>query len=132
MKENREEASYWSEIERRRKSRGRVNLRVSDEELAELKKRAELSEASLSGYVKAAALGAPIPRRARQASPDSAALRQMLGQLGKLGSNANQLARAANAGSLTDYREAKEALEAIRAELAEMRVHLLEALGAEP
>lgn len=132
----------WSEAKRR--SQHRVNLRVTDDEFAELEKRAETASASLSGYVKAAALGAPIPRRtSRPVNIDRAAVLKLLAELGKLGSNANQTARANNllarsvmSGDPADSGEVKNAitegrrsLEKINAELVELRGAIYDALN---
>lgn len=131
----------WSEAQRR--SRRRVNIRLNEKEFTELEERAERAGVSISGYVKAAALGAPMPRRTtRPISVDRTAVLKLLAELGRIGSNVNQtakannvLARAVSSAPPADVAEVKRAidqgsrsLEQINAELLTMKRAIYDAL----
>lgn len=121
----------WNEAKRR--SRRRVNLRLSEEEFSELERRAELTEASISAYVKAAALEAPMPRRTtRPVSIDRAAVLKLLAELGRIGSNLNQtakannvLARAVSSSPPADVAEVKRAITDGSRSLEQTAAHLV-------
>jgi len=132
----------WNEACRR--NRQRVNLRVTDAQAEQLEQRAAALQVSVSAYVKAVALGQPMPRRtSRPVNADSAAILKLLAELGKVGSNANQIARANNVLARTvaseefaDIREVKAAvaagkehLEQINATIETMRSVIFDALN---
>lgn len=108
-------------------------LRLTDEERARLER--EAAGAPLGSYIKAKALGAPLPvRRSGLAVRDREALAQGLALLGRshLASNLNQLAYAANIGSLPLTPETEAELRAALADVRELRRLFLAALGMKP
>ncbi|MDQ2764731.1 MAG: MobC family plasmid mobilization relaxosome protein [Pseudomonadota bacterium] len=100
-------------------------VRLTDEQRAELTRRADRAGLSVGGYLVSAALGRPPPRHSRRPSVDQKMLAQVLGAVGRIGSNVNQLARIANSG---DWPE-REDIEAARADILWMRDMLFVALG---
>lgn len=99
-----------------------LSIRPTDEQRAEIVRRAERAGMSVNRYLLTAALSgsdvAPSrpPRRAPALDGATLALlRGLLGQVGQLGNNVNQLARTANLGRLANGAECGPAL------LAEVR-----------
>jgi hypothetical protein len=108
-----------------RQRRAFVPVRYSDDEKAEIHRRAERAGISASDYVRMQVLGMPMPRAQRRPSTEQKELARILGQLGKLGSNINQIAAATNSGNAPPPSYIARAL----AELAEMRDAVIAALG---
>lgn len=95
---------------------------------------AEAKGTPLGAYIKAKALGAPIPARLRQsglAVEDRQALGQALALLGasRLSSNINQLAHLAHIGVLPVTLELQDELHAALADIRSVRTLLITALG---
>lgn len=108
------------------------SIRLSAEERTRLV--SEAAGAPLGTYIKAKALGAPLPSRVRRTGvsiEDRQALARVLALLGgsRLASNLNQLARLANSGALPlDPETGAELLDAVSI-IREIRLLLLIALG---
>jgi hypothetical protein len=108
------------------------SIRLTAEERARLV--AEAKGAPLGTYIKAKALGAPIPARVRRsgiAVEDRQALAKVLALLGgsRLASNLNQLAKLANTGALPVDPETEAELADAASIVREIRLLLLIALG---
>lgn len=104
-----------------------LSVRLTDEERAELERRAERSGLTLGGYFKSAVFNTPPPPQSRRPPADRAELGKLLVAIGRIGNNVNQLAKVANAGS---WPEAKD-LEKARADIRWIRQALMKALGIE-
>lgn len=105
-----------------------LSVRLSAEEIAELRSRAEQSGLTISGYFKAAVFNTPPLKRSRRVTHDQESLARLLASVGRIGSNINQLARVANMGS---WAEADMLMEAA-ADIRWMRRTLMAALGITP
>jgi len=110
----------------------RITLRLSEEELAKLKKLS--CGVSLSAYIRKCLFGkdtAPRKVRARVPVKDQEALAQVLGLLGQthFANNLNQIAYEANCGSLLMDEETESEIKLACAHIAWIRVKLIEALG---
>jgi len=108
------------------------SIRLTAEERARLM--AEAKGAPLGTYIKAKALGAPLPARVRRtgiAVEDRQALAKVLALLGgtRLASNLNQLAKLANTGALPVDQETESELADAVSIVREIRLLLLIALG---
>lgn len=89
-----------------------VHLRLTADEAARMRARAEASGLSLSAYIRRSALdGAPPPAPAAGAGE----LRALYTELRRIGNNLNQIARAMNANGLDGAAPA-----AVRASLSEL------------
>jgi hypothetical protein len=116
----------WSQAKRQRQ---RVfQLRLTDDEHAELAARAESAGVSVAGLIRHRCLEQSPPRARRRPHVDAAALMKLLGQVGHIGSNINQLARAANAGGWPSH----SALDDAARDVADMRAAIRRALGKDP
>ena len=110
----------------------RLTLRVTEDELAQLKKLS--SGISLSAYIRKCVFGKDVaPRKVRSRVPvkDQEALAQVLGLLGQthFANNLNQIAYEANCGSLLMDEETENEIKMACAHIAWIRVKLIEALG---
>ena len=110
----------------------RITLRLTEEELAKLKKLS--SGLSLSGYIRDCLFGKNAsPRKVRSRVPvkDQEALAQVLGLLGqtRIANNLNQIAHEANCGSLLMDEYTEIEIKKACAHIAFIRVKLIEALG---
>lgn len=105
-----------------------VGVRFSEQERAELIRRADACGVGLSTFLRMQALDVPPPRASRKPPVDRAAVAQLLAQIGKLGSNVNQIAHHLNAGGPGSSRIMAEAIAAV----IDMRAACLEALGRKP
>ena len=110
----------------------RLTLRVTEDELAQLKKLS--SGISLSAYIRKCVFGKDtVPRKVRSRVPvrDQEALAQVLGLLGqtRIANNLNQIAYEANCGSLLMDQETEDEIKLACAHIAFIRVKLIEALG---
>ncbi len=98
-----------------------LRVRLTPEEMEQLKRDADTAAVSLSDVARAQLLNAPIPKRKYRRSVDHERMAEVLQQLGKIGGNLNQLAKVANTtGDLShvrNIRELKAELEAIRDEV---------------
>lgn len=103
-------------------------VRLSDEELHQLNRRAATAGLPVGTYLRVQALGSAGPRAQRRPVIEKEILARLLGHLGKVGSNLNQLAAAANSGDPVQ----RSSLEHGLADLAAMRRAVLEALGRQP
>ena len=101
------------------------SVRLSDDERAELVRRAEAAGLSIGGYWKSAVFNIPPPRKSRRPRTDTAELAKLLGQLGRVGNNINQLARILNYEGSVEIPELVTALK----DLAEMRAAVMHVLG---
>jgi hypothetical protein len=115
-----------------RKHSPRVTLRLTEEELARLKRAAE--GVSISAYIRKQLFGDQASlRKTRNRVPvkNQKALAQVLGKLGetRIANNLNQIAYEANCGSLLMDQQTEEELKIACAHIAWMRVKLIEALG---
>ena len=114
-----------------RKRLAPFSIRLTETERARLTE--EASGTALGAYIKAKALGGPLPRRRSSGQPiqDQAALAQVLALLGRshLANNLNQLAKLANTGSLPLTPEIASELLAAIEDVRDMRRLLLSALG---
>ena len=85
-----------------------LRVRLTPEEMAQLKRDADIAAVSVSDVARAQLLSAPIPKRRYRKSADHEKLAEVLQQLGKIGTNLNQIAKVANStGELTHFRNAK-------------------------
>lgn len=103
-----------------------VSVRFTQDEYVKLQERAHAAAIEVSALIRKAALDVEIPRRAKQRSPDIAALGRAIVALNRVGSNINQLARVAHqTGDALSYRVAEEdrvaLAEAARAVMAALR-----------
>jgi len=107
---------------RKRQRRHTVQVVLSDDELAEVKHKAQACGLSYSSYGRAAMLGTPGPRARRSPPVNAEALGRATAALNKVGSNLNQVAHRLNAGdpTLTDQ-ECFAALAEARAAAAAIR-----------
>jgi len=111
---------------RKRQRRHTVQIVLSDDELAEVKHKAQACGLSYSSYGRASMLGTPGPRARRSPPINAEALGRATAALNKVGSNLNQVAYRLNAGdrTITEH-ECFAALAEVRAALA----RILEILG---
>ncbi|MGB7431801.1 MAG: CopG family transcriptional regulator [Ahrensia sp.] len=110
----------------------RVTLRLTEDELARLKRAAE--GVSISAYIRKQLFGdlASLRKtRSRVPVKNQKALAQVLGKLGetRIANNLNQIAYEANCGSFLMDQQTEEELKVACAHIAWMRVKLIEALG---
>jgi hypothetical protein len=110
----------------------RITLRLTEGELARLKRAAE--GVSISAYIRKQLFGDHVSlRKTRSRVPvkNQKALAQVLGKLGetRIANNLNQIAYEANCGSLLMDQQTEEELKIACAHIAWMRVKLIEALG---
>jgi hypothetical protein len=111
---------------RKRQRRHTVQIVLSDDELAEVKHKAQACGLSWSSYGRASMLGTPGPRARRSPTVEAEALGRATAALNKVGSNLNQVAHVLNAGGNTvTTQECFAALAEVRAALA----RILEILG---
>ena len=101
------------------------SVRLSDDERAELVRRAEAAGLSIGGYWKSAVFNLPPPRKSRRPRTDTAELAKLLGSLGRVGNNINQLARILNEEGSVEIHGLTNALK----DLADMRAAVMHALG---
>lgn len=105
-------------------------IRLSRDQRARLER--EAAGAPLGTYIKAKALGTPLPmRRSGLIIEDRAAFARALALLGqsRLSNNLNQLANLANIGALPFTPEIEEELREALADVRQVRSLLVEALG---
>lgn len=110
----------------------RVTLRLTEDELARLKRAAE--GVSVSAYIRKQLFGNDVSlrkTRSRTLVKNQEALAQVLGKLGetRIANNLNQIAHEANCGSLLMDQQTEQELKLACAYIAWMRVKLIEALG---
>ena len=110
----------------------RVALRLSEDELARLKKLCD--SMTYSAYIRKCLFGKhATPRKVRSRSPvkDEEALAQVLGLLGqsRIANNLNQLAHEANCGTLLLDEQAYNELNEAYVHICFMRTELIRALG---
>jgi len=111
---------------RKRQRRHTVQIVLSDDELAEVRHKAQACGLSYSSYGRASMLGTPGPRARRSPTVNAEALGHATAALNKVGSNMNQIAHVLNAGrSTVTTQECFAALAEVRAALA----RILEILG---
>lgn len=103
-----------------------IRVRVSAEEHAKAKLRADRSGLSMSAYFRAAALDAKPLRAERQPAINRKAMAQLLGQLGMV---RQELRDAAELG---DGKRCTELIESFERDFWELRALCFEALGREP
>lgn len=103
-------------------------VRLTDDERADVKARADRAGLSIGGYFKAAVFDQPPSRQSRRPPVDKQELARLMGAIGRIGSNVNQLARHANAGSWPDAR----ALDDACSDIHWMRDAVMRALGITP
>lgn len=122
----------WSKV--RRKAPKIVNLRLTPEEEAELRQRAEGHGTSVAHYLKAIGLSKPVTVRARKRSvtADVELLRSIHADLGRLAGNSYQIVRGLNFNRQVPEAESLAMLREIRAALKQLRSQLFEALDREP
>lgn len=130
LKETFESVSVKRNMARRHSPR--VTLRLTEDELARLKRVAE--GISVSAYIRKQLFGdlASLRKtRSRVPVKNQKALAQVLGKLGetRIANNLNQIAYEANCGSLLMDQQTEEELKVACAHIAWMRVKLIEALG---
>lgn len=113
-----------------RQRRETMSIRVTKEERALIKAKAERAGVTVGTYARDAMIGTYAPRRVRRPPAEKAELVRILGELGKLGSNVNQLAAKANIGLLRVLDPM--ALAQLQDDLDEMRDDLMRALGRQP
>lgn len=93
------------------------NVRLSDDERAELTRRAELVGLNDADYFRQMCLANPPLRKSRRSTPDVQAILKLLARINKLGGNINQIAARLNAGGfagLPILREAALDVQAMR------------------
>ena len=103
----------------------RISIRLSDDERAEIERRAESAGLSMGGYCKSVIFNTPPPRRSRRAVIEKVELSRLLGQAGMVGNNLNQIARQLNQYSAIDLLEVSSALQ----DVSELRNAIMKALG---
>lgn len=106
-----------------------VAVRCTPDEYAALQAKAAAAGLTVSGYLRAAALGSPGVRSARRPPVEREELARALGLLGRYGGNLNQLARMANT---TGALPTEAALVALGDEVRAVRDALMRALGRDP
>jgi len=114
--------------ETRQRSEG-VRIRLTADELAEVKAAADRAGLAIGSHGRAMLLNGKAPRAVRTPPVDRQALAQVLAQLGKsrLANNLNQIAHALNSGDRHDT----DALDRALREITDMRNALMTALGRE-
>lgn len=111
-----------------RQRRASIPVRYSDEERAEVHRRAERAGLTVSAYVRVQTLEIAGPRSQRRPAVEAQLLAKLLGQIGRIGNNVNQIAHAANAGEPPRGSRLAEAFD----DIARMRAAVMEALGRNP
>lgn len=101
------------------------SIRLSQEERAEIEKRAADAGLTIGGYCKSIIFNAPPPRRSRRPPIDKVELARLLGEIGRLGNNLNQIAHKLNMEVLIDLPELQSALK----DLGILRASVVMALG---
>jgi hypothetical protein len=86
-----------SESEQRKRHR-RLPTRWTDEEFAELTRRADALGLSRNAYIRLKAIGDAGPRSQKVPRAGTKDLAKLLAEVNKIGSNINQIARALNRG----------------------------------
>jgi Mobilization protein NikA len=135
-----------------------IRIRVDEKEHAAINKLADQHGLPPPALLRQTLLNVPPPARARRPSADVKAVAQLLGtlgrtadairaslaELGKVNSNVNQIARSLNAGrpperimslletTLQEHFTALQLHDEILRDFLEIRLPLLQALGAEP
>jgi hypothetical protein len=122
-----EKKKHGSETRLRQSS---IRLRVTETERNAIADRAERVGLTVSGYLRAMALGAdtPQPKAARRPPVEKAELVTLRYELRKIGGNLNQIAHAVNAGQGFD----EAAYVRLCAEHAAVLKAILAALGKTP
>lgn len=92
-----------------------VSVRLSDEERAEVKRRATAAGLSVGSYLRLAGLDAAGIRARRAPTVNAELLAQAVAALNKVGSNLNQIAHILNAGKAAGATEAVMTLHETRA-----------------
>lgn len=75
---------------------GRIQVRVTGKERAEIEAKAQAAGLSAGGFLRAAGLGRRTPRSVPRASVEREALGKAVAELNRVGNNLNQIARALN------------------------------------
>ena len=106
-----------------------LQIRVTEDELAEIAAVADRAQLTVPSYARQILLDAPPPRARRRPSVDTQQVAKLLGELGKVGSNLNQIAHHLNAGAGGAGSNAiASAIEDVQA----MRNECMKALGHKP
>lgn len=103
-----------------------LRVRLSDDEAAEIRKRADRAGLSVSAYLRACALDTNPLRAERQPSINRREVARLIGELGKLSEAFRQAAKVA------DRERCSLLIEAAGRDFAELRALCFEALGREP
>lgn len=103
-----------------------VRVRLSDEERAEIKARADRAGLSVSAYLRACALDRKPLRAERQPAINRREVARLIGELGKLREAFSQAARHA------DPKRCGDMVEVLNRDFWELRALCFEALGREP
>jgi Bacterial mobilisation protein (MobC) len=74
----------------------RITIRITPEDMARLKRDADLAAVDVTTIARAQFLNAPMPKRKYRRSLDHDKLAEVLIALGRIGTNLNQLSRIAN------------------------------------
>ena len=107
-----------------------VIIRVSAEEKQAIDAIRDRTGLTVGALVRNALLKVPPPRASRRPPVDLKAIARILPQLGKIGGNINQLAKQVNMGNFSA--QVQEGIRYALRDLAELRLPILQALGAEP
>lgn len=111
-----------------RQRRASIEIALTQEERAEIERRAANAGLSLSSFCRAAALGDPGPRAARRPIVDAAALAHTHAELRRVGNNLNQIAHALNIKETVLWPDIQKAHE----ELSLVLFEIARALGYRP
>lgn len=105
----------------KRERKAALAVRLTPDERAALKDKAQAAGLSLGAFVRASALGSAGPRARRSVQVNEVLLAQAVAQLNKAGSNLNQIARTLNAAGVVPSRESAAVLAEVQAAVAEIR-----------
>ena len=91
-----------------------LNVRLSPEELEQIRDDAQLSGVTVGAYVRQVMLDAEIPRQSRRPNVEVKSLATVLSNLSKIGSNLNQIARKVNSYITFDTKQLEQHLEVLK------------------
>lgn len=103
-----------------------LRVRLSPEELAEIRARADRAGLSVSAYFRVMALEGKKLRAERQPPVNRALAARLIGELGRMSHAFRQAAETA------DPKLCADTIDAVHRDLAELRTLFFEALGREP
>ena len=107
-------------------------IRLTPDEAANLKARADAAGMDVAAYVRRQTLDEPGPRTRRRMAVDVAELARARGALGYVGNNLNQIARAVNVGGAEALLDERRDVETTLARLNSLMDEITAAMGQAP